>query len=231
MSAETLKLSKLGLCALLVWVVCLLSSCAHKPARKAIEFTPINPDVPAVSAPVGKAKASTVKASDSAARAVVIVEKIVPSPGQEAMVATLKLELATTVEQLRLTSEQLDSALLQIPHLERQISDMKEWGLKQQMLKQEAYKKAEMEERRAEIQEKRAERNGKERDVFVNLFAVTLTIIALLAVRPLIAGIAASTGVYAPAVAIGLWIVSAFGAYLGAFWLIRGILRLLVVTL
>jgi hypothetical protein len=232
MSATTKTLSKLGLCALVVWLSVALSSCAHnKPVKKLVEFTPTNPDLPALVVPVNKAKVSSSNATSSAKRAVVIVEKLVPNPGQEKLVAELKLELATTVENLRLTSEALDTALLRIPQLQKQVDDVRAWGDSQQVRAQAAEIEVANQKSRADIQEKRAERNGRERDVFVNLFAITLTILALLAAQPLIAGIAKSAGAYAPAAAIGLWIVAALAAYFASFWVIRGILRLLIVIL
>ena len=228
MSTPTRTLSKLGIFALLVWLSALLSSCAHKPARPAVVYGPTNPDLPAVSAPVQQAKTSTGAASGAAQRAVVIVEKIVPAPGQEKMISDLKLELATTVEQLRLTSEQLDTALLQLPRLEKQIADMKEWGIAQQRLAATESDRATAERDRANKEYEIRQRVTRQRDIFVYIIAALGTVALLLAGKGLLADLSRGFGGYAPIASIIIWGAATALAFVGIFAGVQILLDLIV---
>ncbi len=214
MSIQTIRLSKLAGCALLVYLAIWLSGCAHKPSARVV-FTPTNPDVPSVIAPVNKAKESAKSARGSADRAVVIVEKLVPSPGQERMISELRLELATTVENLRLTSDQLDTALLRLPQLERQIAEMKDWGIAQQRLAATESDRATAERARANKEYEIRQRVTRQRDVFVYIIAALGTVALLLAGKDLLASISRGFGAYAPLASIIIWGAATAAVFLG----------------
>lgn len=201
--------------------------CASKPKPKPIEWTPVNPDIPAVVEPVKSARAGTDRAGAAAKRAVQIIEKIVPSPAQAAQISALRLELATTLDELRLTSEQLDNALLRIPQIEKQVADMKAWGLEQNRQLGAAVAAVAAERERADRQHAKARRIASERDLFVNLFAVAITVAGLIALVPLIRAVSEAAGPWQPAAAIGGFLLVSGGLYFGAFWLIRLLLSFL----
>ena len=161
---------------LIVLVSLMCGGCAKVDSRPPIVFTPVNPDVASVSSIVAQSKASTVKASDSAARAVKIVESIVVAPGQEIELERLKLELSTTIEQLKFAGEFLENANKQVKILSGQVADMKQWGVEQNRLYVAEYKTAQTERSRADAEHKAAFRNGRERDVFVLLFSIAGTV-------------------------------------------------------
>lgn len=179
-----------------------------------IVVPPVNPDMAPVRAPVTKAQ-SSVK------RATVIVEHLVPAPGQQAQIDALKLELATT-------AKDLTDALDKIAVVELQNLDLLAKWTEENQRASALYQQFRTQEDRADNAVKQMKRAAAERDVFVNLFAVSLTIIVLLGLAPLIRNIAAYWPAYAPVLAMGLWAVAAIGAYLGAFWLIRLGLRIFV---
>jgi len=156
-----------------------LSGCAKAEKRLPITFPPVNPDVAAVTTIVAQTKASTARASDSASRAVQIVERIVVAPGQEVELQRLKLELSTTVEQLKFATEFLDAANVQVGVLTSQVEDCKRWGIEQQTAYHKAYAEAQVERSRADAEGKKAFRNGRERDVFVLLFAIAGATVAV----------------------------------------------------
>jgi hypothetical protein len=127
--------------AVIILTTC-LQGCAHKTARPPIVFAPVNPDVASVKTIVTQTRSGNTRASESANRAVQIVEKIVVTPGQEQAFEKLKFELDTTVEQLNLNSDLLKSAETQIDVLTVQVEDMKQWGITQQELYHTEYGKA-----------------------------------------------------------------------------------------
>jgi len=182
----------------------------------AIVVPPTNPDISPVKLPVTKAQSSV-------QRATVIVEKLVPAPGQAEQIAALKLELSTT-------AAELTEALSKIPVLQKQTDDLMAKWAEENARAAALYEQYQTEQTRADLAVSKSRRASAERDVFVNLFAVSLTIIVLMAVAPLIKNIAASTGVYAPVVAMGIWTAAAIGSYLAAYWLIRLLLRVLIVV-
>ena len=211
---------------LLLMVLCLVmmvcSGCAKADKRPPIVFAPVNPDVAAVTTRVTQAKASTVKASDSASRAVQIVERIIVAPGQEVELERLKLELSTTIEQLKFTREFLENANTQIGTLASQVEDCKRWGIEQQELYRAEYNNSQTERSRADTEHKVAFRNGRERDVFVTFAALVAAAFALSAIRPLLWKI--------PFPPLGPLAVMA-GAPLVAFGLVFFALRLAVKTI
>jgi hypothetical protein len=199
--------------------VFLVSSCRTVPKNRpvpVIVVPPVNPDITPVRLPVTKAQSSV-------QRAAVIVELLVPAPGQEEQIKALRLELSTT-------AAELTEALARIPALEKQTSDLMAKWADENARASALYEQYQTEQARADLAVTKARRASAERDVFVNLFAVSLTVIVLMAVAPLIRNLAASTGAYAPVVALGLWTVAAISTYLAAFWLIRLTLRIFVVV-
>lgn len=182
----------------------------------AIVVPPTNPDISPVKLPVTKAQSSV-------QRATVIVEKLVPAPGQAEQIAALKLELSTT-------AAELTEALAKIPVLQKQTDDLMAKWAEENARATALYEQYQAEQTRADLAVSKAKRASAERDVFVNLFAISLTVIVLMAVAPIVKSIAASAGVYAPVVAMGIWTAAAIGSYLTAYWLIRLLLRVLIVV-
>lgn len=208
-----------------------LTGCSSAQKRRpvpAIVIPPVNPDIAPIRVLAKAASESTAKAGQSTARAVQIVERLVVAPGQEEQVKALKLELSTTADNLRITSEQLAKLQAQIPILEQQANTLVVQWQAENKRANDAYQEALAQTERADKAVASYKRASSERDVFVNLFAITLTVIVLMAAAPLIRNIAASSGAYAPVVALGLWAAAAIGSYLAAFWLIRAGLRLFV---
>jgi hypothetical protein len=199
--------------------VVLLSSCrtTSKPRPvPVVVVPPVNPDIAPVRIPVSKAQSSV-------QRATVIVERLVPSPGQEEQIKALRIELSTT-------AAELTEALAKIPVLQEQTDELVAKWFAENARASSLYEQYQAEQARADLATSKAKRSAAERDVFVNLFAVSLTVIVLMAAAPIVRNIATSTGVYAPVVALGLWVVAAISTYLAAFWLIRLILRIFVVV-
>lgn len=134
----------------LTWIaivfISLLSGCAKVESRPPIVFPPSNPDVAAIKSIVTQTKASNTKAGDAAGRAVQIVEKIIVAPGQEAELQKLKLELQTTIEQLKFSQEFLENANAQLVSLTSQVDEMKAWGVKQNQLYVAEYSRAQKSE-------------------------------------------------------------------------------------
>jgi hypothetical protein len=199
--------------------VFLVSSCKTTPKNRPVPVVvvpPVIPDIAPVRLPVTKAQSSV-------QRATIIVEKLVPAPGQEEQIKALRLELSTT-------AAELTEALAKIPALEKQTSDLMAKWAEENARASALYGQYQAEQARADLAVTKARRASAERDVFVNLCAISLTVIVLMAVAPLIKNIAASTGVYAPVVAMGIWAGAAIGSYLAAYWLIRLLLRVLIVV-
>jgi hypothetical protein len=199
--------------------VFLLSACrtTSKPRPvPVVVVAPTNPDIAPVRLPVTKAQSSV-------QRATVIVEKLIPAPGQGEQIAALKLELSTT-------AAELTEALAKIPVLQEQTEELVAKWFAENARAASLYEQYKDEQARADVATSKARRASAERDVFVNLFAVSLTVICLMAAAPLIKNLAASTGVYAPVVAMGIWAGAAIGSYLAAYWLIRLLLRVLIVV-
>ena len=197
----------------------LVSGCQSVPKRKVapvIVVPPVNPDIAPVRVPVSKAQSSV-------QRATVIVERLVPSPGQEEQIKALRIELSTT-------AAELTEALARIPALQEQTEELVAKWFAENARASALYEQYQAEQARADLATSKAKRSAAERDVFVNLFAVSLTVIVLMAAAPIVRNIATSTGAYAPVVALGLWVVAAISTYLAAFWLIRLILRIFVVV-
>jgi hypothetical protein len=172
--------------AVLCLAMMFLSGCAKADKRLPIVFAPVNPDVAAVSTIVAQTKASTAKASESASRAVQIVERLVVAPGQEIELERLKLELSTTIEQLSFANEFLGNANKQVDILSGQVNDMKLWGVEQNRLYVTEYETSQKERKRADAEHKAAFQNGRERDVFVTLAAIIAASFAFTAIRPLL---------------------------------------------
>lgn len=204
------------ICAALL-AAAFLSGCKTTPKRGAVPVVvvpPVNPDMAPVRAPVARAQGSV-------QRAVTIVERLVAAPGQEEQIKALRLELSTT-------AAELTEALARIPALEADVSALMGKWREENARASALYEQYRAEQDRADMAVRQMKRVAAERDVFVNLFAVSLTVLALMAVAPLIRNLAASAGAYAPVAALGLWAAAAVGSYLGAFWLIRIGLRIFV---
>jgi len=203
---------------------CACSTAKQNAAGQArlIVVPPVNPDIAPVRAPIAGAKEATARAMSSAARATVIVERIIPVPGQEESIAALKLELATTVDELRLTSEKLDLALSQIPQLEKEILNlMNRWKAENVRADMEA-DHASAERARADREHTKAIRAGRERDAFVMLFALSGVVAVLSAVKDPIRTIPN------PWLQLLAWAAAAVGSFLACFWAIRVIVGFLV---
>jgi hypothetical protein len=197
----------------------LVSGCQSVQKRKVapvIVVPPVNPDIAPVRVPVSKAQSSV-------QRATVIVERLIPAPGQEEQIKALRIELSTT-------AAELTDALAKIPALQEQTEELVAKWFAENARASSLYDQYQAERARADLATSKAKRSAAERDVFVNLFAVSLTVIVLMAAAPIVRNIATSTGAYAPVVALGLWVVAAISTYLAAFWLIRLILRIFVVV-
>lgn len=196
-----------------------------------MRVAPVNPDIAPLKMPVAAAKAASKSASDSVARAVKIVTQLVPAPGQSAQIDALKLELATTEAELRITSNKLDVALAQIPALEAQATELMQRWHEENARADLAVQKADDEAKKVLAEKEKSRVNGIERDVFVTLFSISLTVFGLMSAAPLLQKFSASFGTYAPAFAIASWIVSAVALFFAAFWLIRALLHVAVTLL
>lgn len=194
------------LAAITLAMVFLASGCAHVDKRPPIVFAPTNPDLPAVVAPVTSAKGSSERAGASTQRAIAIANQLsAENQNNKELVERLKLELATTADALRLTGEQLDTAILQLSKLDKQILDMKEWGVAQQARATDAEGKIDDERARADREHKNGARAAKQRDLFVWVIAVLGTLAVLAAGKDIIASIARGTGAWAPLASIALF--------------------------
>ena len=214
-------LSSMMVAALICLTMAFNTGCARKEARPPIVFAPVNPDVAAVTTRVTQAKASTVKASDSASRAVQIVERIIVAPGQEQELTKLKWELSTTIEQLNFSKGFLNAANDQVDILMGQVDDMKAWGVEQNRLYVVEYGISQDERKRADTEHKAAFRNGRERDVFVLLFAISGATVAVNFFRSFLWKL--QPGIAALAMA-GV----ALGAFVACFTLVRFIVGTVV---
>lgn len=122
-----------------------LSGCATQHPLKSPPQPP-SPDTAIVRIPIVRAAESTKKvvshvaaAKSAAERGVQIVEKLVPTAGQEAEIAQLKLELSTTVQELTLANERIASVLAALGEaiaksqkLQVDFDNMQDWGVAQQ---------------------------------------------------------------------------------------------------
>ena len=225
---STKKALGLAIClALILLGQWLFAGCAHSRAA-GVKVPPVNPDIAPLKVPVAAAKAASKSATDSVARAVQIVTKLVPAPGQVEQINALKLELATTEAELKITSDKLDLALAQIPALEAQTGElMQRW--REENSRAELAAQGEQNAIAKAAKEKAAAvQAGAERDIFVTLFAVSLTVFGLMAAAPLIQKFSASFGAYAPFAAVGSWIFAAVTLFFSAFKAIRALLHVAV---
>jgi len=211
-------------CAVFLGMAFVTSGCRSVPRRSVPEIVvpPVNPDMAPVREPVKSAKASAGKAQSSAERAAVIVEKIIPSAGQEDQIKTLKLELATTVEELRIAGEKLDLALLQIPQLEKDISTLMQRWKVENTRADTAVLAAAKERARADKEHGKAIKAGRERDAFVLLFALSGVVAVLTVAKDPIRTI------QNPWLQLLAWAGVAVGSFLACFWAIRLLVAFLV---
>ena len=185
----------------------LLCSCASHKIRPAV-----NPDVATFVIPAKRASDTTTKAVASvksakgaAERAVIIVEKLVPSQGQEAQVAQLKLELKTTVNDLELTTAQLESVKIDLAATVEKSDQLQKQIDAQSASLYAAEQTAKAEKIRADKEHVERQRAAKQRDVFVWVISILGTIAVLLALKGILANVAQSFGAYAPIAAVVLW--------------------------
>lgn len=172
------------LAAITLAMVFLASGCAHVDKRPPIVFAPTNPDLPAVVAPVTSAKGSSERAGASTQRAIAIANQLsAENQNNKELVERLKLELATTADALRLTGEQLDTAILQLSKLDKQILDMKAWGVEQNRQLSEVVNQVQSERDRANKEYQIRQRVTKQRDIFVYIIASLGTAAVLMAFR------------------------------------------------
>jgi len=165
----------------LLLIALLCGGCAHAPR---IIVPPFNPDVSSVGIPVSRAKAGSAKAVESVKQAVVYVTQLVPAPGQEVVIAQLKLSLQTTQEEMAFVDAMLDEALTKIPKLTAETENMKLWGAEQQRLYLDEVDTSKAERARADKAHADKFRNGRERDVFILLLSIVAAVHALSFLRP-----------------------------------------------
>jgi hypothetical protein len=163
------------------------------------------------------------KAQSSVQRATVIVEKLVPAPGQEEQIAALRLELSTT-------AAELTEALSRIPLLQKQTDDLLAKWVEENARAASLYEQWHGEQERADKAVASMKRVSAERDVFIKLFAVAFTVAAMMALTPIIKVFGSGFGpLYGPWVHLGCFIGGSAIAYIGAVSLIRLLLRIFVV--
>lgn len=183
----------------------------------AIVVPPTNPDI----APV---KTQVTKAQSSVQRATVIVERLVPAPGQQAQIDALKLELSTT-------AAELTEALAKIPVLQAQTEELVTKWFAENARAAALYEQYQTQLGRADKALKRERQRTTERNFFINLFAVGLMAGIVFAAIPLIRNLSTLAGAWQPFAAVGLFLVVAGGAYGFSFWLVLMIMKLLIVVL
>lgn len=198
----------------LLSIVAVIAGCAHADKRPPIIFAPTNPDVASVTTSVSQARANASRASESASRATQIAERIVVAPGQEAELARLKLELSTTVEQLKLAEVNFDNARLRLQEFQAQVEDMKQAA-------QSLSESVKNERSRADAEGRKAFRNGRERDVFVLLFSIFGAVSAVSAAKPFLWKLAPGWSAIALA-------ATAIGSFVACFTFVRFIVASIV---
>ena len=221
-------------CRTLIIVLTVLASSACSTAKPRVVVPPVNPDLAAVVTPVKRASETTAKASASvktasasATRAISIADKLV-APGQEAQVAQLKLELKTTVDELTVTTAQLDAVMADLVSTlaKTSILQMEVNKLRDQVIEEQ--KIAADERQAADLKRKELARVAKQRDLFVWIIAILGTIAVLLGLKDIISKVAQSFGPYAPLAAIALWTGVTAGSMLGFFALCQVLLDLVI---
>jgi hypothetical protein len=198
----------------------LVSSCRTVPKNRpvpVIVVPPVNPDIAPVRIPVSKAQSSV-------QRATVIVEKLVPAPGQEEQIKALRLELSTT-------AAELTDALAKIPVLQEQTEELVAKWFAENARATALYEQYQVEQTRADTAVKRERQRTAERNFFINLFAIGLTAGIIIVALPFIRQFSALAGAWQPAAALVLFLVVSGAAYGFSFWAVLMIMKLLIVIL
>lgn len=202
--------------ALAIAAAIALTGCARHAGSRApaVAPAPVRPDTSAVAARTSAAKSSAARASG-------IADRLQVMPGQESSLMSLRLELGAT-------TEQLSEASAMIPKLESEITGLTISYQNEAAMSKSLYAQFVAQKAKADAEADKAKRAASERDVFVNLFALSLVAAAMMLAGPLIKNVSASFGMYAPAAAIGLWAVFGVAVYFSAYWLIRLLLQFVV---
>lgn len=193
MKTPSRTLATFILCALMALLaMALLGGCKHtrpdeRPGQQLV-IPPSSPDLPAIQNEITNAKASSGRASASAKRADMAAASIIAAnAAQEAQIKQLRLELATTIEDLRLVEESLDRSLAQIERLKVDVAKLTDWGIAWQSAAHTAQEQEDNARLLAQAHEKAARKAGRERDVFVLLFAIILAVFATVQAAPYLA--------------------------------------------